>query len=77
MVEMCREEGEEEEKHGQNGKTSERFGTQLSFDMCFAVKSLKKLIESKNCISKCMGRIQQSLYTGYYCTLYVYIMYRF
>ena len=69
---MClQQEGEEEEeKYGQNGKTifcynfgqkwyfSERFDTQLSFDMCCAVKLLKVEIESKNCISKCMGRIQ-------------------
>ena len=37
---------------------SERFGTQLSVDMCCAVKSLKVKIEGKNCISQCMGRIQ-------------------
>ena len=57
----------EEEKHGQNGKIffcynfaqniyfSERFGTQLIFDMYCAVNSKKLEIESKNCISKCMG----------------------
>ena len=65
-VTRLQQEGEEE-KHGQNGRTifcynfgqkwyfSERFSTQL---MCCAVKSLKVEIESKNCISKCMGRIQ-------------------
>ena len=36
---------------------SERFGTQLIFDMYCAVNSKKLEIESKNCISKCMGRI--------------------
>ena len=44
-----------------------------SFDIRCAVKSLKVANESKNWIFKCMGRIHipwQSLYTGYYCTLW-------
>ena len=46
---------------GQTWSFSERLGTQLSLDICCAVKSLKVEIESKNCISKCMGRPIQKL----------------
>ena len=62
-----------EDEHGKNGKCCRNFcqkwyfGMHLSFDMCCAVKFE---IESKNWISKCIQIPWQSLYTGYYCTLW-------